>query len=103
MAQTRSRNQQGGLHFVALHAFNQARNHFFSQRGRIGNEAAKTPKDLVELADDAITLKLKQTSEWQLRIAVAADSSGIVTARREAQVFRFYLRGNLAKAEIPGH
>ena len=63
MAQSRGRDQKCCLHFVSLDAFNEARNHLFNQPPRIGNETAATPKHRIKLADNAVALKLKQTTQ----------------------------------------
>ena len=63
MAEARGRNQQRRLHFVTFDARDQLRHGVAHEPSRMRNETAETPEDRIELADDAVALKLKQASE----------------------------------------
>src|SRR5256885_14558266 len=72
----------------------------FDEYGSVGNESAKTPKDRVKLADDAIRFHLAETVQWKLHIHVLLDRRRIVTTRGELQITRLNVAGNFANVQI---
>src|SRR5947208_11688081 len=68
--------------------------------GSVGNESAKTPKDRVKLADNAIRFHLAETVQRKLHIHVLLNCRRIVTTRGELQIARLNVGRNFANAEI---
>src|SRR2546430_17427363 len=71
----------------------------FDEYGSVGNESAKTPKDRVKLADDAIRFHLAETVQRKLHIHVLLHCGRIVTTRGGLQIARLNVGGNFANAE----
>src|SRR5688500_4207094 len=100
MAKNRSRDQQRRLHFVAARTLNQTRREVLDNLRRIRNEATKTPKDRIQLADDSVFLELEQTIYWQLRIQILVHSGAVVTANGKAKINGFNLDRYLSEVRI---
>src|SRR5437879_2602061 len=74
--------------------------HFVRQPRGIRNEAAKTPEDRINLANNSIRLKFTQPRQRHLNVRILLHEDGIVAPGRETQISEIDVAGNLAKGEV---